>query len=277
MKATAYQQITEQLVGMLESVTVDSELPWRRVASTGTPRNAVSHRPYNGINHAVLGLTQFAVGYSSPYWVTYKQAQQLGGNVRKGEKGTKVLFFKMLEKERADGTTDNIPMAKGYTVFNVDQCEGIEIVGSTREETTTSSGEIFDWAMQIARIEFGGNRAFYSPSEHYIQMPHRTQFHNDEGFHATLLHELTHWTKRDLERDTKGDYAFEELVAELGATFLCEHFGVRYALEGHASYLKSWLGALKGDPKYLYKAAKLAEQAAQHLIGLGNDEQQEAA
>jgi antirestriction protein ArdC len=202
----------------------------------------------------------FQEGYEHNVWLTYKQAKQLGGNVSKGEHGVPVIFFKMLDREK-DGKEVQIPCARYYTVFNAAQCEGLTIVAPSSENT--DSTDILAWAEQFATIGFGGDRAFHHHGK--IQMPHRSQFNSDDGFHATLLHELVHWTGPAVDRD-KPDYAFEELVAELGSVFLCEHFQIGYKLEHHASYLKSWLSALKDDPKYIYKAARLAEQAADYLV-----------
>lgn len=260
MSNVAYQAITQQIIDMIDGLEHDFELPWRKAGFSGLPMNAVSRKPYNGINSIVLSLLGWKHGYETPFWLTFKQAKQLGGSVRKGEKGTKVMFFKILEKENGD----EIPMARYYTVFNIAQCEGLQIIGST-ERHTTEATNIVEWAQSFARVRFGGDQAFYMPSQHRIQMPHRSQFRSDDGFHATLLHELTHWTMKDLGRDAKSDYAFEELVAELGSVFMCQCFGISYELEHHASYIKIWLKSLKDDPRYIIKAARLAQKAADHL------------
>jgi len=268
---TAYQKVADRIVSILQSCDNEWELPWRKVSILTAPRNAISGKAYRGINHAVLSAVAFQEGYEHNVWLTYKQAKQLGGHVSKGEHGIPVIFFKMLEVrdpnarpgEMSSGDK-TIPMARSYTVFNVAQCGGLTVVAPSSEATTST--DILAWAQQFTAINFGGDRAFHHRASRTIQMPHRSQFQSDDGFHATLLHELIHWTGAEVDRD-KPDYAFEELVAELGSVFLCEHFQIGYKIEHHASYLKSWLGALKDDPKYIYKAAKLAEQAADYLVG----------
>ncbi|MGE0623191.1 MAG: ArdC family protein [Pseudomonadales bacterium] len=265
----AYEKITAEIIELLESSQSEWELPWRRVGFNGAARNAVGGNVYQGINHLVLGLQCWKHGYQHNLWLTFKQAKKLGGYVRKGQKATPVLFFKLLE-QRDDETGDvkQVPCPRVYYVFNISQCDGLQVVTPQTEHHATEGTDILAWAQGLATIELGGDRACYIPSLDKIQMPHRSQFHSDDGFHATLLHEMTHWTKNRVGRKAD-DYAFEELVAELGSVFLCEHFGIRYELEHHASYLKSWMKALKDDKRYIVKAARLAEQAFSSLVEPG--------
>ena len=263
--STPYQKITEQIIATLEECDANGwEMPWRQLGG-GLAANAISHKHYRGINRLILGMTAYKHGYSDPRWVTYKQAKDLGGNVRRGEKSTRVVFFKPLEvaDKRNPDKTVIIPLARYYSVFNVEQCDDLRIEPVSNESTVET--DVLALARSLTTVHLGGDRAFHMPSTRAITMPHLSQFTDQAAFDATLLHELVHWTAPDVER-AKDDYAFEELVAELGSVFLCESLGIEYKIEHHASYLKSWLKALKDDPKYIVKAARLAEKASEYLL-----------
>ena len=263
--STPYQKITDQIIAMLEECDARGwEMPWRQLGG-GLAANAVSHKHYRGINRLILGLESYKQGYSDSRWLTYKQAGDLGGNVRKGEKSTRVMFFKPLEvaDKRNPDKTVTIPLARYYSVFNVSQCDDLRIE-STNDESTIET-DVLALARSLTTVHLGGDRAFHNPSSRAITIPHLSQFTDQAAFDATLLHELIHWTEPDVER-VKDDYAFEELVAELGSVFSCESLGIEYKIEHHASYLKSWLKALKDDPRYIVKAARLAEKASEYLL-----------
>ncbi len=263
--STPYRKITEQIISTLEECDANGwEMPWRQLGG-GLAANAISHKHYHGINRLILGMTAYEEGYSDSRWVTYKQAKDLGGSVRKGEKSTRVIFFKPLEvadKRNPDKTTI-IPLARYYSVFNVGQCEDLRIEPVSNEATIET--DVLALARSLTTVNLGGDRAFHMPSTRAITMPHLSQFTDQAAFDATLLHELVHWTAPDVDRK-KDDYAFEELVAELGSVFLCESLDIEYKIEHHASYLKSWLKALKDDPRYIAKAARLAEKASEYLL-----------
>ena len=272
--STPYAKVTEQILATMQDCDANGwEMPWRTLP-LGTSRNAVSKRNYSGINRLVLCLLGLEHGYSDPRWITYKQAGELGGNVRKGEKSTRVIFFKTLDIKDKDTQKDKtIPLARYYSLFNVSQCDGIELKPLSNESTIQT--DVLTWAQTLTTVHLGGNKAFHVPSNRSITMPHLSQFSDQSAFDATLLHELVHWSAPDVDR-AKDDYAFEELVAELGSVFLCESLGIVYKIEHHATYLKSWLKSLQDDPKFIAKAARLAEKASGYLLSTLEQKEQAA-
>ena len=276
-----YQEITNQIVEALEQGVAPWACPWERV---GAPRNANSQRPYNGINALILGLKGLMMGYSTQEWLTFNQAKALGGRVRKGEKGTVVIFYKKLVLKDTEAKADEgeespltIPLMRSFVVFNLDQIDGIERTAPA--ERPLPEGLDNDAADAIiagseAIIRHGGDEAFYSPSRDMIQMPSKEAFADGASYYATLFHELTHWTgsaKRLARPGITGrhafgspEYAFEELVAELGAAFLCAEAGIEGELR-HEGYIQSWLEALRNDKKLIFRAASAAQKAADLL------------
>jgi len=257
------QTITDSIIKQLESGVAPWVKPWHS-HGVDAPYNPIAKRYYNGINFVQLSM----MPGSTHNWVTYKQAQSVGAQVRKGSKGVQVIYFSPLEvTDKATGDAKKIPMLKTYTVFNADQVDGLELPAPTErtEIEAVESCEAFIKA-QRARIQFGGNRAFYVPSLDYIQLPELDQFKSTPDYYATALHELSHWTGHEsrLNRDFKNRfgseaYAFEELVAELGSAMLCAHLKIDGQLQ-HASYIDSWLKVLKDDPKNILKASALAQK-----------------
>jgi antirestriction protein ArdC len=262
-----YQKVTDKIITALEQGTPPWVAPWQD--RTAMPANIATGKPYRGINVLLLHMEAMTEGYPDTRWLTLKQANELGGKVRKGEHGTPIVFFKMREvSDEIDRTDDShgfddpepkrvIPMLKSYTVFNASQVDflperfqlgqkpGWQPIGEA-EELLYLSG---------AKIRHGGNRAFYSPKYDLIQMPPSAWFPDVERYYGVALHELTHWTghptrlNRELGRRHGIDaYAFEELVAEMGAAFLCAHCGLPGRLE-HASYIEHWLEAVNADLK----------------------------
>jgi antirestriction protein ArdC len=257
-----YQIVTDKIVSLLEQGTV----PWRKTwsAGSGMPRNMVSKKEYRGINVFLLS----AMPYGSPYWLTYKQATDLGGNVKRGEKSSLVVFWKMLDKRNDEETADvtgKIPMLRYYNLFSVEQCEGITV--PVDPEVTVNPFTPIERAEQIIsgykdrpNIHYGGNRAFYRPSEDRVQMPHEYTFERSEDFYAVLMHELSHSSgakhrlarKEVMERNEFGseDYSAEEICAELSASMLCAVAGIsNETIDMSASYIKGWLSVLKQDKK----------------------------
>jgi antirestriction protein ArdC len=258
------QTITDNIIKQLEAGTAPWVRPWH---SNGidAPYNPVAKRYYNGINFIHLSM----MPASTNYWCTYKQAQSVGAQVKKGSKGIQVVYFSPLEiHDKTSDEIKKIPMLKTYTVFNADQIEGLELPANNAERSeieTIESCEDFIRA-QKARISFGGNRAFYAPSIDAIQLPERTQFKSTADYYATTLHELAHWTGHESrlnrsfgKRFGNQAYAFEELVAELGSAMLCAHLKIDGQLQ-HASYIANWLEVLKNDPKNILKAGALAQK-----------------
>jgi antirestriction protein ArdC len=273
-----YQVITDRIVSLLEAGTVPWHRPWDQLS---WPKNLVSGKEYRGINPFLLSCT----GFDSSYWVTYKQAKQKGGCVKKGEKGFPVIFWKLHEKEDAEtGEQKKLPVLRYYTVFNVSQCDDIEAPESERTDREFSPIEacekvVYNWPTG-PQISFSGDRAFYRPSTDTVTMPKPERFHSNEEYYGTLFHELTHSTgheKRlarpgvaDLEHHTFGDmtYSKEELIAEMGAAFLAGHTGIeRTTLDNSAAYLAGWLRILKKDAKLVVLSAAAAQRAADMILG----------
>lgn len=272
MKTDIYQTITDSVIKALESGTAPWVKPWSATQGSAMPHNGITGRNYNGINVLVLMVAQNAAGYASNGWVTYNQAQAAGGNVRKGEKGTHVVFWNFLEKEK-DGKLERIPMAKPFTVFNVEQCENLP---AKVWEAPAVSDDVADALVQAAgvKVAVGGDAACYIPAHDMVRMPPRSAFKCLDSYRCTLLHEATHWTghKSRLDRDFTGrfgdeSYAFEELIAELGSAFLCARLGVNQdGLRHNADYIASWLKVLHGDKRAIFTASSAAQKASTFLM-----------
>lgn len=267
-----YQQVTDKIIAALETGTAPWLRPWRSGVGTAlVPHNAVTGRAYNGINFLVLTCAP----YASNGWLTYKQAQELGGNVRKGERGTHIVFWSFPKiEDKETGKEKVIPFAKPYTVFNLDQCEGID-TAKLKTFTPAVAGEspINEIAARHnVRLNHGGDKAFFSPMADAIGMPSADAFKTKEHYAATLAHELVHWTGHESrlartfgKRFGDEAYAFEELIAEIGSAFVCASTGI--PLEGlqHADYVASWLKVLKEDKRAIFTASSQAKRAAEYL------------
>jgi len=283
-KADAYEVVTRRIIEALEQGVVPWHRPWKNVAGVG-PTSLASGKEYRGINVWILAVEQVLKGYSSPYWLTFKQAKERGGSVRKGEKGTQIVLWKPVRKsaENEAGETENRSylLLRYFTVFNVDQCDDIEapVLEAIPERDPIETCEAIV-ASYVGRpeVKHGGNRAFYSPALDYIQMPLTGQFDSAEGYYATLFHELAHSTGHESRLGRKSliqpapfgseDYSREELVAELAAAFVCGEAGIPVNVEQSAAYLKSWLRVLKDDRKMLVQAAAQAQKAADLMQGI---------
>lgn len=276
-----YQEVTDKIVAAMEAGCIPWIKPWKASKGGDQPHNAGSGRQYSGVNYLLLTAQQWHAGYESCGWITYKQAQELGGNVKKGEKGTGIVFWQFREVEK-DGERRVIPFAKSYTVFNVGQCEGLTLKEYAADAIPATE---IDQRLAAAgvRVQHGGDRAFFSPAHDYVQMPRRDAFPTLDAYHAVLLHEATHWTghKSRLNRDFSGRfgdaaYATEELVAEMGAAFLSARFGVELQTLQHAGYLQHWIQVLKADKRAIFTAASAATKAANFLLA-EREEMAEAA
>lgn len=279
------QEITDKIIELLEAGTDAWKKTWEVAANNGMPVNALTGAPYRGVNVIVLFMASAQNGYTSNKWMTYKQAQSVGAQVRKGEKSVTGVFFDMVKKRaKEEGEEDAlIPMAKAFYLFNLDQIDNLpeamkEAAAEPRRDfNRIEEAEAFLGATG-AVISHGGNRAFYRPSTDEIRLPEPEAFISPENYYATALHELTHWTghasrlDRDFSKHRRfGDehYAFEELVAELGAAYLCGEFGfIDATVENHASYLASWIKVLKNDKNAIFTAAKHASAAYDFLQNL---------
>jgi len=235
----------------------------------------------------MLWVSAMERGFSAPIWMTFKQALELGGHVRKGEKGSPVVYAGAIQKTEEDAQTGEeidrtIPFLKSYTVFNVEQIDGLPGHFTAKAEAVSNPEARIDEAERFfeatgAEIGHGGDRAFYAPGPDRVQMPAFEDFRDAGSYYATLAHEITHWTRhkkrldREFGREKWGDagYAREELVAELGAAFLCADLGIELEdREDHAAYIGSWLKVLKNDKRAIFSAAAHAQRAADYLHNL---------
>jgi antirestriction protein ArdC len=283
MGVNVYDVINCRIMELLESNVV----PWRKGwnVTTTQPTNLVSKKRYRGINVFMLAC----MPYNSQYWLTYKQVGDMKGNVRRGEKSTPVIFWKWLDRKEA-GSDDagtvtvngKIPMLRYYNVFNWTQTEGIELPPTT--ETTINTFTAIETAQQIIAgmplrpdIKHGGNSASYSPMLDYVKLPVPEAFDSPEEYYSTVFHELSHATGHASRVGRKGilepsyfgshEYSKEELVAEMGAAFLCGHAAIEQkVLENSAAYIRGWLKALKNDKMLLVHAAAQAQKAADYIL-----------
>ncbi len=278
-RTTAYDVITDRILAQLEAGAVPWRKPWNGEA--GMPKNLVSGKEYRGVNVFLL----HSLGYDSPWFLTFKQAKNLGGQVRKGEKGCPVVFWKwptQAEKEaRAAEGKEAFPIVRYYTLFNVGQCDGIEVpkvdVPEREHEPLQAAERIVDGMPQRPTIKHGFTGASYSPSEDKVSMPKPERFESRDGYYATLFHELTHATGHSSRLDRKLDtklaafgsdhYSREELVAEMGSAFLCGQAGVLDAqIDRSAAYIEGWLESLRNDHRLVVTAAAQAQKAADFIL-----------
>ena len=282
-RADIYQTVTDTIIAAIEKgMNGKLEMPWHSV--NHIPENAQTGNCYQGINVPLLWAHQVNKSYTSPLWATYKQWAERGAQVKRGEKGASIVFYKTFEIDAPEGQDEpqTRMFAKHSTVFNVAQVEGFELEeapSSPLIENIASADILVNATGAVIRHE--GGRAFYSPAQDYIAMPPRETFKDTaastatENYYSVLFHELTHWTgaKQRLDRLTparfgENDYAFEELVAEMGAAMLCASTGVTStARDDHALYIENWLRALKSDKKFIFSAASQAQKATDFLFG----------
>jgi antirestriction protein ArdC len=283
-----YSRITDKIVAALEQGT----RPWIQPWACGHVAGPVSRPlrgngvPYAGINVLVLWATAMEKGYAAPIWMTFRQAKEFGAHVKKGEKGSLVVYANTItrteEDENGEESERTIPFMKGYTVFNVEQIEGLPAHFTAEAPPRLNPEQRIARAERIfeclgADIRHGGNSAYYAPGPDHVQMPDFTAFESAESYYATLAHECTHWTRhekrldRDLGRKSWGDagYAMEELVAELGAAFVCADLKLTLEpREDHAAHIAGWLKVLKEDKRAVFTAAAHAQKAADFLHSL---------
>ena len=272
-----YQAVTDRIIEALAAGTPPWIAPWRDGAAL--PSNLATGKPYRGINVLMLHLEAIARGFADSRWLTLRQANALGGQIKRGEHGTQVVFFKWRELDEdapeEDAPRRVVPLLRAYTVFNASQVDFLPERFQLGQ--SVQWGEVVEAEALLsesgAQIRHGGNRAGYLPEEDLIQLPPASWFPEAEGYYATALHELTHWTghpsrlNRVLGRRHGIDaYAYEELVAEMGAAFLCAHCGIAGQLE-HASYIEAWLAALRHDKRLIFVAAGAAQKAADFVLG----------
>ena len=287
-RTSLYQEITDKIIRELEQGRVPWVQPWLgseggTAAPLGLPKNAATGRAYSSINILVLWGAVAERGFTTQKWLTFRQALKLGAHVKKGERGTTVVyadrFIPYRERARAAETGDEpdaIPFLKRFTVFNVDQCADLPADIAPPPETIAENLILPQAEALIvatgAEIRIGGTRAFYVPSADYIQVPSPATFFEPINFHRTVCHELGHWSgaPNRLNRDLSGgfgssSYAREELVAEMTGAFVCAALSIVPTVR-HADYLANWLEVLREDNRAIIRAASAASKAADYLL-----------
>lgn len=281
-----YSRITDQIVRSLEQGIKPWTQPWNAAHAAGPVSRPLrfNGETYSGINVLTLWASAMERSFAAPIWMTFRQAKELGGHVRKGEKGAPVVYANTIVKTDVDEKTGDdvdvtIPFMKGYTVFNVEQIEDLPAHYYARAESSENPDERLAHAEAFfskvgASIQNGGNSAYYRMASDHIQMPSFEAFFNAQSYYATLAHESVHWTRhpsrldRSFNQERFGDvgYAKEELVAELGAAFLCADLGLKLEdRPDHAAYIGSWLQVLRNDKRAVFTAAAHAQRAVDYL------------
>ncbi len=291
-KRDAYEIITNRIIAALEAGTVPWHKPWKG-GEAGQPKNLLTQKSYRGVNVWTLAFEQTTGGYASPYWLTYRQAQQLGGHVRKGETGVPVVFWNFVEREdKETKQKKKIPFLRLYTVFNLDQVDAdgegklskFKELATKTSEPDASFDPIKSAELIAARylddkgpeVQHAGSRACYRPSTDTIRMPGQGSFTSPDEYYSTLFHEMAHSTGHGdrLKRPGITDgglfgshtYSKEELVAEFAAAFLCGEAGIESTFDNSASYIDGWLTRLKKDKRLLIQAAAAAQKATDHVL-----------
>ncbi|MCI0718303.1 MAG: ssDNA-binding domain-containing protein [Acidobacteria bacterium] len=277
---TVYDLVTKQILEQLEKGVV----PWQKPWNIEAPKNLSSGRPYRGINVILLGMR----GFASPWWVTFRQAKERGGHVRKGERGSTVVFWKrdthkVRNEETGEDETRQRFVLRYYTVFNVAQCEVIQAPAPRAPLAPIQAADAVVVGMpNPPRIRLGA-AACYIPGLDTVEIPARDSFHSIEGYYSTLFHELTHSTGHESRLNRKGimdvirfgseDYSKEELVAEMGAAMLCASVGIEATRDNSAAYIQTWLKNLRNDSRLVVMAAAQAQKAADYILDRANEEE----
>ena len=285
MSKDIYEIITARFIDQLKRGTVPWQKPWMGV------QNIVSKKPYRGINSLILGGSDF----QSPYWLTFKQAHDLGGNIKKGEKATPVIYYKLFEKRDdhgnlvlgSNGRPTRIPFIRWSNAFNLEQTEGIEAPAQTAPKEVIQpidkAAKIVQEA-KICPIYHTGFAAVYLPGEDVIRMPAQKTFRSPESYYQTLFHEMTHSTGHASRLDREGvtlpikfgseRYSKEELIAELGASFLSNEAGIlnHVQFDNSAAYLGSWIEKFENDPKMIFTASSQAQRSTDFILGVEQKE-----
>jgi antirestriction protein ArdC len=296
---TSQNEIRERITStIIKALTKGGLPPWRQPwlndPNAGCPANIVSKKKYRGINPLLLQIAGMRHGFQSKWWATFKQWQELGGQVMRrpndvppGEWGTSIIFYKPLQivEKDEDGKEKEktIYMMRTYTVFCIDQVQGnldhLRVGNSINNTDSITSYENADQVIEAtgADIRYGGNRAYYNRLGDYIQVPLREQFTAAE-YYETVFHEMVHWSEHPTRLDwnrTDGGYAMGELIAEMGSCFLATELGIPTAetLPNHASYLQNWLRAMKSDHKFIFQASSQASKAADFILSFSRVEQ----
>ena len=289
-RKNVYETITEQIIHSLESGVVPWARPWE-ASQYGIHRNAATDRPYRGLNILLLNMIAMMQGFVDPRWLTFRNAEKLGGHVKKGEKGVGIIFWKFVPT-KADGSSVSlsdtandmhpvsddenqkvIPLVRMYTVFNVEQCEGLNIADLEVKEIDNSTYPDSELILNLPIIKHGGNKAYYTQAKDFIAMPTRDCFESPEFYYSTAFHEIVHWTghhsrlhRKFGKRFGDNEYAVEELVAEIGSAFIGAGAGLPFEDMRHPEYINSWLQILKKDSMAIFTAAAKAQTAADFVL-----------
>lgn len=281
MSTEIYERVTERIMDQLRKGVVPWQKPWD--ARVSMPRNLVSQKEYRGINVLLL----LSLAYKSPFWLTYRQVNQLGGKIRRGEKACPVVFWKRYTFEEKDTKMQmEVPFLRYYYVFNLAQCEGLTAEPEMPEATSpgdplTAAKEIAAKMPQPPSIKHGKVKACYSPRDDQVSLPSPPQFNKPADYYATLFHELVHATGHETRLKRKAimeggvfgsdSYGKEELLAEIGASFLCGRAGILdRTFNNSASYIGSWLKQLQNDTKLVVQAAACAQRAVDFILNIGH-------
>ncbi|MCC9137509.1 ArdC family protein [Pontibacter silvestris] len=295
------EQVTNEVIAQLEQGKVLWQKPW---STYGLPKNYSSGRHYEGFNAIYLNYITEKNNFTAPYFLTFKQALELGGHVRKGEKGTPVIYWKIYEEKAGEQDGVQAEEEKGrhgrkfvpfiWTVFNIDQVEGIDFtlpaaIERPEQQVIEACQHVVDhYPMPRPQILHGGSQAYYAPASDQVQMPELKSFVSPQSYHATLFHELIHTTGHPdrLNRFTEeekasrfGDehYSKEELVAEMGASFLCAFTGIKEdVFQNSVAYLQGWVSRFKDDRTMIIYASTRAFKAASYILGLKAETNKEA-
>lgn len=290
-KVDTYQIVTDRIDAALEAGVIPWAKPWN--SRHGAPMSMQTNRAYRGVNVWLLSASAQVFGYSSRWWLTFKQAKERGGSVRKGEHGTPIVFWSKIDKtDKATGqVTDSFYLLRYYTVFNLDQCDGIADPDDSLEPREPvapleACEDIWNGFVGAPTVTHGGDRASYNGALDAIRMPERDDFHSSEAYYATLFHEGIHSTAHESRLDREkalgnrfGDelYGREELTAEFGAAMLCAVAGIEPNIEQHAAYIDHWRKAIANDPKLIVNAAGSAQKAADYILGDRDEASEDSA
>lgn len=280
-----YQEVTDTILAALDAGTV----PWRNpVISVGPPANLISKKPYRGVNIFLLQIAGMTRGYTSPWWLTFKQAKAARGSVRKGEKGTQIVFWKILEKEQTNDAGElekvELPLLRFYSVFNSEQCDGIELPDDGRThvdfkpiDRCEQIDKLYRHELDGPSLRFGSRQPIYRKDDDTVMMPDADAFESAEEYYSTLFHEHIHSTghPKRLARWGAGErwtfrskpYGKEELIAECGSAFLSAEAGISpRVIENQAAYIANWLRTIRADKKLVILAAAAAQKASDYIL-----------
>ncbi|MCA0941918.1 ssDNA-binding domain-containing protein [Salipiger pacificus] len=290
-KFDVYQHVTDEIIAQIEAGTPPWRKPWTGGAGGAQMPARFNGEDYRGINVLMLWATAASKGYASARWMTYRQAQELGAQVRKGETSATVVKFGTVERESDDGDEKKIPYCRAYRVFNSDQIDGLPEDFYTRPESPRDLGTTADPELEAFLARTGAAihssrepRAYYDIRADRIHMPPIETFLSAQAFYGTVLHELTHWSGAEKRLDRfkrfsdRTAYAFEELIAEVGACMLGVQIGVAPEFDQSASYVEGWVAAMKGDNRAIFRAASEAQKAVDFILDeAGRNEAEQAA